>query len=82
MQIIGKGSEARGLEVHGIHNQNAVYWNLSTPALYEEAIKRREGRLAHLGPLVVHTGQYTGAPPTTSSWCARPRARRRSGGVR
>ncbi len=63
MQIIGKGSEALGLEVHGIHNQNVVYWNLSTPALYEEAIKRREGRLAHLGPLVVRTGQHTGRAP-------------------
>jgi len=63
MQTMGDGREARGLEIHGIHNQNAVHWNLSTPALYEEAIKRREGRLAHLGPLVVRTGQHTGRAP-------------------
>ena len=63
MQTMGEGRESRRLEVHGIHNQNAVYWNLSTPALYEEAIKRREGRLAHLGPLVVRTGQHTGRAP-------------------
>lgn len=31
-----------GLEEHGIQNYNAVYWNLSTPLLYEEAIRRRE----------------------------------------
>jgi phosphoenolpyruvate carboxykinase (ATP) len=40
-----------------------VYWNLSPEALYEEAIKRGEGILAHGGPLVVHTGKYTGRSP-------------------
>src|SRR3990172_3197892 len=52
-----------GLDRHGIANVNVVYWNLSTPLLYEEAFRRREGRLAHLGPLVVRTGQYTGRSP-------------------
>lgn len=52
-----------GLEAHGIKNVNNVYWNLTTPRLYEEAIRRREGRLAHLGPLVVRTGQHTGRSP-------------------
>lgn len=52
-----------GLENSGIINPDTVYWNLSTPHLYEEAIKRREGRLAHLGPLVVRTGQHTGRSP-------------------
>ncbi len=49
-----------GLENHGIQNVNMVYWNLATPILMEEAVRRREGRIAHLGPLVVRTGQYTG----------------------
>ena len=52
-----------GLDRHGISNVNVVYWNLSTPLLYEEVLRRREGRLAHLGPLVVRTGQYTGRSP-------------------
>jgi phosphoenolpyruvate carboxykinase (ATP) len=44
----------------GITNVGSVFHNLSTPALYEEAIRRREASLGHLGPLVVRTGQYTG----------------------
>ncbi len=52
-----------GLENHGIQNVGTIYWNLPTPFLYEQAIRRREGRLSHLGPLVVRTGQYTGRAP-------------------
>ena len=51
------------LERHGIQNVNNVYWNLSTPLLYEEALRRHEGRMAHLGSFVVRTGQYTGRSP-------------------
>ncbi len=49
-----------GLENHGLHGLNDIYWNLPTPGLYEQAINRREGVLAHLGPLVVRTGHHTG----------------------
>jgi len=52
-----------GLDFHGIKNTNVEYWNLSTPALYEEAMRRREGIVAHLGPLVVRTGHHTGRSP-------------------
>jgi phosphoenolpyruvate carboxykinase (ATP) len=48
-----------GLENHGLRNLRRVYWNLPTPALYEEIIHRSEGRLCHLGPLVVNTGKHT-----------------------
>lgn len=52
-----------GLENHGIRKPDNIYWSLPTPLLYEHAIRRREGRLAHLGPLVVRTGQHTGRSP-------------------
>jgi phosphoenolpyruvate carboxykinase (ATP) len=63
MQAVGSVYSKYDLSKHGIENVNVVYWNLSTPLLYEEAIRRREGRLAHLGPLVVRTGQHTGRSP-------------------
>ena len=53
----------KGLESYGLTNLGSVRWNLSPPALYEEAIRRSEGQLAHLGPLVGKTGQYTGRSP-------------------
>lgn len=52
-----------GLDIYGIRNINTAYWNLPTPFLVEQAIQRREGRLAHLGPLVVRTGHHTGRSP-------------------
>lgn len=52
-----------GLDNHGIQNVNAVHWNLPSPILYEEAVRRREGRLSHLGPLMVRTGDHTGRAP-------------------
>jgi phosphoenolpyruvate carboxykinase (ATP) len=52
-----------GLTAQGLDNLKSVYWNLTTPALYEEALKRNEGIVGHLGPLVVRTGQFTGRSP-------------------
>jgi phosphoenolpyruvate carboxykinase (ATP) len=52
-----------GLENHGLINLKSEFWNLPTPALYEEALKRNEGIVSHLGPLVVRTGQFTGRSP-------------------
>lgn len=51
------------LESLGFRNLNQVYRNYSMPALYEEAVRRREGAIAHRGPFVVRTGQYTGRSP-------------------
>lgn len=52
-----------GLEMHGIRNVNEQYWNLTSGALYDEALRRREGAIVHLGPLVVRTGHHTGRSP-------------------
>src|SRR3569623_1079089 len=51
---------AFGLEAHGFRNLKAVNWNLSAPALYEEAVRRGEGHVAKNGPLVVLPGHHTG----------------------
>ncbi len=48
-----------GLENHGLSNLRRVYWNLPTPALYEEIIHRSEGRITDSGPLWVSTGKHT-----------------------
>ena len=61
---MGQGQpQATGLEGHGIQNVERVYWNLSVPALYEEAVRRREALMAAEGPLVCRTGQHTGRSP-------------------
>src|ERR1700730_7408130 len=53
---------ARGLEREGI-TTDRVRWNLSTAALYEEAVRRQEGLIAAGGPLACRTGQHTGRSP-------------------
>src|SRR3974390_3742269 len=52
-----------GLEGLKLENLGEAFWNLTTPELYEWAIRRREGLLTHLGPLVVKTTPYTGRLP-------------------
>jgi len=53
----------RNLKRHGIRNVTAIHWHLPTSALYEKVVQRGEGLIAHLGPLVVRTGVYTGRSP-------------------
>ena len=55
----GENASQYGLENHGLTHLRRVYWNLPTAALYEEAIFRSEGVIAHMGPLVVATGKHT-----------------------
>ena len=53
---------SRGLDREGVRTTR-VHWNLPAPALYEEAVRRREGLIAADGPLVCRTGQHTGRSP-------------------
>src|SRR5262245_57430377 len=53
---------AHGLEHEGILTDR-VQWNLSPPALYEEAVRRQEGLIAAEGPLACRTGAHTGRSP-------------------
>ena len=48
-----------GVDNHGLVHLERVFWNLPTPALYEEATFRNEGYVAHGGPLVVNTGKWS-----------------------
>lgn len=52
-----------GLENHGFTNLDAVYWNLTTEALYEHIVRRHEGTISESGPIVCRTGAHTGRSP-------------------
>ena len=80
---MAQSQQASGLELHGITNVARVYWNLSVPALYEEAVRRREALISAHGPLVCRTGQHTGRSPNDKFIVQRAVERRHvSGGAR
>ncbi len=54
---------ATGLRAAGLMNLAREHWNLSVPALYEEAVRRGEAVIAADGPLVCRTGHHTGRSP-------------------
>jgi phosphoenolpyruvate carboxykinase (ATP) len=51
---------AVSLADQGIATEAAIFANLGTSELVEEAVRNGEGRLAKHGPLVVETGKHTG----------------------
>ena len=50
-----------GLELLNLHRIRQVAHNLSTPQLVEEIIRRNEGLLAHLGPIVINREEFQSA---------------------
>ena len=47
------------LKNHGLVHLDKAFWNLADPVLYEEIVFRKEGRIAHQGPILVDTGVHT-----------------------
>ena len=52
-----------GLDAVGIEGAAQVHWSPGVAALYEEAVRRREGVISADGPLICSTGQHTGRSP-------------------
>lgn len=50
-----------GLELIDLHGIKQVSHNLSTPRLVEDIIRRREGVMAHLGPVVINKVEFESA---------------------
>ena len=48
---------------HGLSPTGTTFWNLEWQALYEAAIRRREGKLTAHGVLMAETGERTGRSP-------------------
>jgi phosphoenolpyruvate carboxykinase (ATP) len=69
------GPRKHGLEALGIDRGAETHWNLPTPVLYEHAVRRGEGLVAHLGPLVVDTGSHTGRSPNDKFFVDEPSSR-------
>ena len=59
----GVASSSEQLQLHGLENLGSIHWNLSAPALYQEAIRRNEGVVTAGGALNVATGIHTGRSP-------------------
>ncbi|MBI4229129.1 MAG: phosphoenolpyruvate carboxykinase (ATP) [Deltaproteobacteria bacterium] len=57
--LIGKEIMAQ----HGVKNPGQTHYNLSIPELYEEIIRREEGKIAQGGTIVAYTGNHTGRSP-------------------
>lgn len=58
-----KAGTRAGLEADGLHPQHGVHWNLSPAQLYEKALARGEGKLAHMGGFTAVTSPHTGRSP-------------------
>jgi phosphoenolpyruvate carboxykinase (ATP) len=52
-----------GLDMQGLAPSGEVHWNLVAPELFQEAVRRGEGRFADMGPFVAVTAPHTGRSP-------------------
>ncbi|MDQ3520922.1 MAG: phosphoenolpyruvate carboxykinase (ATP), partial [Gemmatimonadota bacterium] len=49
--------------MQGLAPSGEVHWNLVAPELFQEAVRRGEGRFADMGPFVAVTAPHTGRSP-------------------
>ena len=61
--IVGRVNPQFKLEKQGINGLGVVHYNLSEPALIEQALKRDEATLSKGGTVLVTTGKFTGRSP-------------------
>jgi phosphoenolpyruvate carboxykinase (ATP) len=52
-----------GLEAQGLDPKGEVHWNLVTPMLIQDAVRRGEGQFADMGPFCSVTSPHTGRSP-------------------
>ena len=57
---LGRKNTTVELDAYGIKSPARVFWNLNTPELYEEILRRNEGVLSNHGVVLVDTGEFTG----------------------
>ncbi|PLX41228.1 MAG: phosphoenolpyruvate carboxykinase (ATP) [Deltaproteobacteria bacterium] len=62
MENFGRPSR-HGVENQGLTELKNIYWNLTTPHLCEEALRRGEGSLTADGAFYTLTGEHTGRSP-------------------
>jgi phosphoenolpyruvate carboxykinase (ATP) len=69
-------AQKAGLESVGLQHAQEVHWNLSVPALYEEAVRRGEGIITADGPICCSTVPHTGRSPNDKFIVAEPSSER------
>jgi phosphoenolpyruvate carboxykinase (ATP) len=60
---VDRKHQTEGLNRQGIRPSGDVHWNLIAPELVKHAMRRDEGELAEMGPLVAVTTPHTGRSP-------------------
>lgn len=63
MENVGTFISNYGLENQGLGDVSKAYWNLNAAMLIEQAVSRKEGKLAAGGAFVALTGQHSGRSP-------------------
>jgi phosphoenolpyruvate carboxykinase (ATP) len=63
VQETGLRNDQYGADKFGFKGLTKVYWNLPEPLLIEQAVARKEAKLARGGALVADTGAHTGRSP-------------------